>query len=84
MTMWTLGPVALVGPSPSPAHKVTLHSPAHTSVGDSDSEAMDTPPTLNWDQEALPRLHEGGHNYVKDLSVGQNSFEVIIIIISVA
>ena len=73
---WTmLLHVALVGPSsnPNPAHTVTdsqfekilielnLHSPAHASVGDSDSEAMDTPPAPNGDQEALSEVTRRGH-----------------------
>ena len=70
-------PVALAGPSSSPAHTITdsqimtelYHSPAHASVGDSDSEAMDTLPASNGDREVLPEVTRSP----ADLSVGQNS-----------
>ena len=48
------------------------HSPAHASVGDSDSEAMDTLPASNGDREVLPEGTRRGSS-ATDLSVGQNS-----------
>ena len=48
------------------------HSPAHASVGDSDSEAMDTLPASNGDREVLPEVMRRDSS-ATDLSVGQNS-----------
>ena len=76
---------ALVEPSssPSPTHTVADpqlldllikldHAPAHAWAGDSDSEATDTLPAPNRDQEALPEVMRRG-SFATDLSAGQNS-----------
>ena len=75
--------VALAGHSSNPSPVITdsqitrimidlYHSPAHTSLGDPDSEAMDTLPASNGDREVLPEVTPRGSS-ATDLSVGQNS-----------
>ena len=77
------GSAALAGHSSNPSPVTTdsqitrimidlYHSPSHASVGDSDSEAMDTLPASNGDREVLPEVTRRGSS-ATDLSVCQNS-----------
>ena len=73
---------ALAGHSSNPSLVITdsqitrmmidlYNSPAHASVGDSDSKAMDTLPASNGDREVLPEVTRRGSS-ATDLSVAQN------------